>query len=86
MQLIEQVAAQARLTRAQSNGVVNALLQAVVEALTQEYTVSLPDLGTFSVKATAARTGRNPSTGEAIQIPAEKKVAFKVAATLKTRL
>lgn len=35
MQLIEQVAAQARLTRAQSNGVVNALLQAVVEALTQ---------------------------------------------------
>jgi DNA-binding protein HU-beta len=85
-QLIEQVGTQAKLTKAQTTSVVNALLEAVVAALTQGQTVSLSDVGTFSVTATAARTGRNPGTGEAIDIPAGKKVTFKVAKTLKSSL
>lgn len=45
--------------------------------------MGLPGLGTFSVKQTAALTGVRPSTSERIQIPAGRKVAFKVAHTLK---
>lgn len=85
-QLIEQVGAQASLTKVHSTGVVNTLLELLVEALTQGKTVSLPELGTFTVADTAARTGRNPSTGAPLDIPAGKKVAFKVAKALKSSL
>ncbi len=85
-QLIEQVGAQASLTKVHSAGVVNTMLELLVEALTQGKTTSLPELGTFSVKETAARTGRNPHTGESMQIAAGRKVAFKVAPALKKSL
>lgn len=48
--------------------------------------MGLPGLGTLSVRATAAQNGVKPGTSEKIQIPADKKVAFKVASALKDTL
>lgn len=58
----------------------------MLDAVKQGQTLGLPGLGTLSVKATAARTGVRPGTSEKIQIPAGKKLAFKVASTLKGTL
>ena len=85
-QLVEQVAEQTGLSKKQADEAVSTMLDSVVEALRQGRTVGLPGLGTLSVKETAARTGVKPGTTEKIQIPAGKKVAFKVATTLKGSL
>ncbi|GBF04798.1 histone-like protein DNA-binding protein, hbs [Deinococcus aerius] len=85
-QLVEQVAEKSGLTRKQAAQAVNAAMDAIVEALRQGQSVGLPGLGTLSVKQTAARTGVRPGTSERIQIPAGRKVAFKVATQLKGAL
>ncbi|WP_264778670.1 HU family DNA-binding protein [Deinococcus aetherius] len=85
-QLVEQVAQQSGLTKKQAGQAVDAAMEAIVEAIRQGQSVGLPGLGTLSVKATAARTGVRPGTTERIQISAGKKVAFKVANTLKGAL
>lgn len=85
-QLVEQVAEKSGLTRKQAAQAVNAAMDAIVEALRQGQSVGLPGVGTLSVRATAARTGVRPGTSERIQIPAGRKVAFKVANTLKGTL
>ncbi|MFC0618444.1 HU family DNA-binding protein [Deinococcus budaensis] len=85
-QLVEQVAEKSGLTRKQSDEAVSVVLDALVDAVRGGQSVGLNGVGTFSVKATAARTGVRPGTSEKIQIPAGKKVAFKVASTLKGTL
>lgn len=85
-QLVEQVAQQSGLTKKQAGQAVDAAMEAIVEAIRQGQSVGLPGLGTLSVRDTAARTGVRPGTSERIQIPAGKKVAFKVANTLKGAL
>jgi len=82
-QLVEQLAEKTSLTKKQAAEAVETVLGAVTEALKSGKTVGLPGLGTFAVRATAARTGVRPGTGEKIQIPAGKKVSFKVASDLK---
>ncbi|WP_407572406.1 HU family DNA-binding protein [Deinococcus altitudinis] len=77
---------QAGLTRRDARAGLNAALNAIAEALKAGQTVSLPGVGTLSVKATAARTGVHPGTHEKIQIAAGKKVSFKVASDLKKTL
>ena len=56
---------------------------AITDALQKGDTVALSGFGTFVVKARAARTGRNPRTGEAIEIPASKVPSFKAGKALK---
>ncbi|WP_019586268.1 HU family DNA-binding protein [Deinococcus apachensis] len=85
-QLVERVADKTGLTKKQSEEAVSAMLGVVVDAIRGGQSVGLPGLGTLSVKNTAARTGVRPGTSERIQIPAGKKVAFKVASTLKSSL
>lgn len=85
-QLVEMVADKTGLTKKQSDEAVSAALEVILEAIKGGQSVGLPGLGTLSVKATAARTGVKPGTSEKIQIPAGKKVAFKVASTLKGTL
>lgn len=85
-QLVELVADKTGLTKKQSEEAVSSMLDVIVSALKSGKSVGLPGLGTLSVKATAARTGVRPGTSEKIQIPAGKKVAFKVATTLKGEL
>ncbi|GAA5501935.1 integration host factor subunit alpha [Deinococcus xinjiangensis] len=85
-QLVELVADKTGLTKKQSEEAVSSMLDVIVDAIKSGKSVGLPGLGTLSVKATAARTGVRPGTSEKIQIPAGKKVAFKVASTLKGNL
>ena len=82
-QLVELVADKAGLTKKQSDEAVSAAMDIIVSALKGGQSVGLPGLGTLSVKENAARTGVKPGTSEKIAIPAGKKVAFKVASTLK---
>ncbi len=81
--LIDAVARKAEMSKADAGRAVDAFLGAVTGALMEEDTVSLIGFGTFSVKHRAARMGRNPRTGEAIQIKASKNPAFKAGKGLK---
>jgi DNA-binding protein HU-beta len=82
-ELIESVAARAGLSRAEATKSVDAVLDSVTKTLSGGGSVSLVGFGTFSVKARAARMGRNPRTGEAIQIKASKVPGFKAGKALK---
>jgi DNA-binding protein HU-beta len=82
-ELIESVAAAADLSRAEATRAVDAIINSVTRSLSNGDTVSLVGFGTFTVKNRAARTGRNPRTGEAIQISASKVPGFKAGKALK---
>jgi len=84
--LIDHLASQTTLTRAEATSAIDAVLEVVIEALKAGKTVGLPGLGTLNVRATAARQGVRPGTAEKIQIPAGKKVGYKVALDLKKAL
>ncbi|WP_326493047.1 HU family DNA-binding protein [Deinococcus sp. SL84] len=84
--IVDQVAERTGLSKKQVDGAVTAVLDTVVEALRGGQAVTLPGLGTLSVKDTAAREGVKPGTTEKIQIPAGKKVAFKISVGLKNEL
>ena len=82
-ELIDAVAASAGLSRADATKAVDAVLETVTSTLAGGNSVSLVGFGTFSVKARAARMGRNPRTGEAIQIKASNVPGFKAGKALK---
>ena len=82
-ELIDSVADSAGLSRADATKAVDAILESITNALKANSSVSLVGFGTFSVKARAARMGRNPRTGEAIQIPASNVPGFKAGKALK---
>jgi DNA-binding protein HU-beta len=82
--LVDQIAAQDdKLTKTQAKALVDALFGAIRDAAAKGEEVSLPGFGKFKVQAKPARTGRNPSTGAAIQIAATKKIVFQPAKVLK---
>lgn len=82
-ELIDAVAANADLQKASATRAVEAVMESIVTALKAGDTVSLVGFGTFTVKARPARTGRNPKTGESINIAATKVPAFKPGKGLK---
>ncbi len=82
-ELIEAVAAGADLSRADATKAVDAVLGTVTSTLAGGGNVALVGFGTFSVKARAARMGRNPRTGEPIQIKASNVPGFKAGKALK---
>lgn len=77
------VAEAAEMTKADAERAVEAVFQVVKTALKSDDTISLVGFGTFSVRKRAARTGRNPRTGETIDIKASKVPAFKAGKGLK---
>ena len=81
--LVDVVAANTGFTKKDVDAVVNATIDAIKTALKEGDKVQLIGFGTFEVKATAAREGRNPKTGETIKIAAAKKPAFAAAKALK---
>lgn len=81
--LIEVVADDAGLSKADATRAVDAVINAVTKALKSDQQVSLVGFGTFAVKKRAARQGRNPRTGETIQIAASKVPGFKAGKALK---
>lgn len=82
-ELIEAIATSADIPKAQAGRALDAMLETVVGALKDGDQVVLVGFGTFSVKDRAARTGRNPQTGEPIQIAAAKIPSFKAGKALK---
>lgn len=82
-ELIEAVAASADIPKAAAGRAVDAVIEAVTNALKSDDQVVLVGFGTFSVKERAARTGRNPQTGEPIEIAAAKIPSFKAGKALK---
>ena len=82
-ELIEAVANSAGLSRADATKAVDGILERITSTLSNGGSVSLVGFGTFSVKARAARMGRNPRTGEPIQIKASNVPGFKAGKALK---
>jgi nucleoid DNA-binding protein len=70
-------------TKKQAQEIVDTLLVSIRKSLQKKEDVAISGFGTFKVKQTKARMGRNPKTGETIQIPAKKKVAFRASKDLK---
>jgi len=85
-ELIEAVAERTGLAKSDAARAVEAVLGAVTEALQRGDTVALSGFGSFLSKVRAARTGRNPRTGESIAIPASRVPAFKAGKGLKDAL
>jgi DNA-binding protein HU-beta len=81
--LIDTVSERTSLAKSDAARAVEAVLASITEALQKGDAVTLSGFGTFQTKSRAARTGRNPRTGEAIQIPASKVPGFKAGKGLK---
>ena len=81
--LIDTIADSAGLSKADAGRALDGFVDAITGALKAGQSVSLVGFGTFSVRDRAARTGRNPRTGETIEIAASKNPAFKAGKALK---
>ncbi|MEZ9590442.1 DNA-binding protein HU [Vibrio breoganii] len=82
-QLIEKIADNADLSKASAGRALDAVVESISDSLQGGEQVALVGFGTFSVRTRAARTGRNPKTGEEIQIAEAKVPAFKPGKALK---
>ena len=80
------VAEQHSIAKGDAKAIVDSVFAALVDAAARDEEVSINGFGKFKVKETAAREGRNPATGEAIQIAAAKRMGFTPAKALKDRL
>jgi DNA-binding protein HU-beta len=85
-ELAERVAERAGLATSQGRQAVEAVIDVVSDELAAGGEVAIAGFGKFSVSQRAARTGRNPSTGETIHIQASKAAKFSAASALKKRL
>lgn len=85
-ELIATVADKAGTTKADATTALDAVLDAIADQLAGGNSVVLAGFGTFETRDRAARSGRNPQTGESIQIAASTSAAFKPAAALKRRV
>ncbi|MBI1815768.1 MAG: HU family DNA-binding protein [Deltaproteobacteria bacterium] len=85
-ELIESVASKVDLPRATAERAVNTLFDDIVVALKQGEKVNISGFGTFAISIRKARTGRNPKTGESIEIAASRAAKFKAGKTLKDSL
>lgn len=82
-ELIDAVAEAADISKASATRAVDALFDNIIAALKKDDQVTLVGFGTFNVRSRAARAGRNPQTGETIQIKASKIPGFKPGKALK---
>ncbi|MBO9582052.1 MAG: HU family DNA-binding protein [Sphingobium sp.] len=84
--IAEKLAASTGVTKADAKKAVDAVFSLIGEAAAAGEEVSLAGFGKFKIKASAAREGRNPSTGATIQIAASKKLTFAPAKAMKDKL
>ncbi len=82
-ELVAALAAKASITKVDAEKFVNSFVATVEETLAKDDKIQLVGFGTFEVKTRAARTARNPRTGEEIKIAAAKVPAFKAGKALK---
>ena len=82
-ELVEAIANGSGVTKADANRVLDTFMLTVTDALKSGDQVVLPGFGSFSIGNRSARTGRNPQTGQAIQIKASRVAKFKAGKSLK---
>lgn len=82
-ELVAALAEKTGVSKKDTDNTINAFTEVIIEALKRDGKVQFPGFGTFEVRERAARTGRNPHTGEAIEIAAAKVPAFKPGKALK---
>ena len=85
-QLVEFIAEEAGLTKADAARALEAMIKGTVKGLKEEGKVTLTGFCTFTAKAKEAKVGRNPRTGEAVNIPARTAVVVKAGSKLKDAL
>jgi len=85
-ELVAFVSESADITKKSTGEAINAVLEGIISALEKGDSISLTGFGSFKIVKRAAREGRNPSTGEKMQIPASKGIKFTPAAGLKERV
>lgn len=85
-ELISEMAVNAKISKAVAGKALEAFIEGVTEALKREEKVTLVGFGTFSVSKREARKGRNPRTGEEIDIPARKTPKFTPGKSFKEAL
>ncbi len=85
-ELIAHIAQQTGLSKEKSHEVLTAFTDEITAALTHGHSVNLVGFGSFVIRARAARSGKNPKTGEAIEIPASRTVGFRPGKVLKDAL
>lgn len=81
--LIKDIAERGEFTKADADAALKAVQGAIAAALVNGDKITLPGFGTFKVVETAARVGRNPKTGEPVEIPAKRKIKFNPTQALK---
>ena len=81
-QLIDAIASGANMTKTDASKALGSMMGAITNSLGKGERISFPGFGTFSVSERKARIGRNPRTGEAINIKAKKVVKFKPSSKL----
>jgi DNA-binding protein HU-beta len=84
--LVDAIAGKANVPKAQAQTIVEDVFELISDAMAKGDKIDLRGFGTFSVRESAARTGRNPQTGEPIQIPARRVPGFKPGKELKDRV
>ena len=83
VEFVEKYAEKTGMSKKDAAAALDALTSTITEALKAEGKLAIPSLGTFELRERAARTGKNPRTGEKVEISAKKVPAFKPAKALK---
>ena len=85
-ELIKAVATNAQLTQKQADAALTAIVAAIEDTVAEKGSVSILGFGTFSAQAKAAKTGRNPRTGEVVTVPAKTVPVFKAGKAFKEKV
>ncbi len=85
-ELIGQIAENAGISKSEADKAYDAVVSAIISGLKADGNVPLTGLGTFKVTHRAARSGRNPSTGETIQIAAKNVLKFKASKSVEAEI
>ncbi len=85
-ELIGQIAENAGISKSEADKAYDAVVSAIISGLKADSNVPLTGLGTFKVTHRAARSGRNPSTGETIQIAAKNVLKFKASKSVEAEI
>ena len=85
-ELIAAAAERSGMTKKDTEQVISAAFDVIIAQLQKGEKVQISGFGTFEMKERKERVGRNPHTGEAVQIPASKVPTFKVSSTLKDKI
>ncbi len=81
-ELVSMIAKKAGITKKEADAAVKAFVEAIHELFKKDESLRIPHLGTFKVVVRKARKGRNPRSGQVIEIPARKVLTFKPAKEL----